>query len=58
MWYDRFLSKRLAMAITGIVTAVQAGGEPAQVAMNVTVIVIAYIAAESARPSGGDDGNE
>ena len=58
MWFERLLSKRLGMAITGIVTAIQAGGDPAQIAMNVTVIVCAYIAAESARPSGGSDGDE
>ena len=59
MWYDRFLSKRLAVAITGIVTAIQSGGEPLEIAVAVTAIVCTYIAAESVRPSGSiENGND
>jgi hypothetical protein len=54
MWYSRFLSKRLAVAITGVVTAVQAGNDPMTTTIAVAAIVCAYIAAETTRPSGSD----
>jgi len=57
MHLDKFLSKRLAVAIGGIVTAIQSGGSPTEIAMAVTIIVCTYIAAESARPTGGTDGD-
>jgi hypothetical protein len=55
MWYERFLSKRLGVAITGIVTAIQAGGDPLTTSIAVASIVCAYIASETVRPSGSLD---
>ena len=57
MKLDSFLSKRLAVAVGGIITAIQSGGSPTEIAMAVTIIVCTYIAAESARPSGSEDGD-
>lgn len=57
MWYERLLSKRLGLAVTGIVTVIQSGAEPLHVATAVATIICTYIAAESARPSGVDNGN-
>ena len=52
MWYERILSKRLGMAVTGIVTVIQSGAEPLHIAASVATIICTYIAAESMRPSG------
>jgi hypothetical protein len=57
MRWETFLSKRLAVAIGGIVTAIQSGGSPAEIALSVTVIVCTYIASESFRPSGELNGD-
>lgn len=54
MWYNRFLSKRLAAAITGVVMAIEAGTDPVTTTIAVATIVVAYIAAETHRPSGND----
>lgn len=57
MWYERLLSKRLGMAVTGIVTVVSSGAEPLHIAATVATIICTYIAAESARPSGANSDN-
>jgi hypothetical protein len=58
MWWDRILSKRLGIAITGIVTVAQAGLAPLETAVSIATIVVTYIAAETARPSGSTNGND
>lgn len=57
MWFERLMSKRLGLAVTGIVTAIQSGAEPVHIAMSVASIICTYIAAETIRPSGVCDGN-
>ena len=52
MWYQRFLSKRLGVAVASIVTVVQSGAEPLGMAVAIATIACTYIAAESLRPSG------
>jgi hypothetical protein len=51
------MSKRLGLAVTGIVTAIQSGAEPVHIAVSVASIICTYIAAETIRPSGVCDGN-
>ena len=59
MWYQRFLSKRLGVAVASIVAVVQSGAEPLEMAATIAMIACTYIAAESARPSGSiSDGSD
>jgi hypothetical protein len=55
MWFDRFLSKRLAAAITAIVVAIEAGADPITTSVLIGSVVCTYIAAETARPSGSSN---
>lgn len=55
MWYDRFLSKRLAATVTAVITAIQAGGDPMTTTIVIGSVICTYIAAETVRPSGSTD---
>jgi len=55
MLYQRFLSKRLGVAIAGITAAIQSGAEPIEIALTVATIVCTYIVAETTRPTSNDN---
>jgi hypothetical protein len=46
------------MAITGIVMVVESGVSPLEAAIAISTIVCSYVVAETARPSGGNNGSD
>lgn len=58
MWYQRLLSKRLGTAIAGIIAVIQSGVPPLEATIAISTIVCTYVVAETARPSGSDNGSD
>jgi hypothetical protein len=46
------------MAVTSIVIVAQSGVEPLEMAVSIAAIVCTYIVAETARPSGAQNGSD
>jgi hypothetical protein len=57
MWYQRLLSKRLGVAISGVVAVISSGVSPLEMTIAITSIVCTYVVAETSRPSGSIEGS-